>query len=224
MTVLQDEATGSAGNSRNTTPGGDPLVIPAGALVSQGSTGSVAPTGITTSAQAPPVATIEAEEQVAPEDDDPVSSEGQNEIEVELLGAISAPKGEIEAVPGYDPSKVGARRKETAPLAAAGHLLDAWYSAYASPATRALVMDNPDLVRSHVEDVLGEDDRTEIGDTTVSPWKWVCSLIITSRDGHSWIGTGWLVGPHTVITAGHCVYMPASLVPARGGERILWHR
>jgi glutamyl endopeptidase len=34
----------------------------------------------------------------------------------------------------------------------------------------------------------------------------VCALEIVGRNGLTMPGTGWLVGPRTVITAGHCVF------------------
>ena len=43
--------------------------------------------------------------------------------------------------------------------------------------------------------------------TTVPPWCSVCCLEITTRDptpdGRPLVGTGWLIGPTTVITAAH---------------------
>ena len=39
------------------------------------------------------------------------------------------------------------------------------------------------------------------------PWRAICALLITAADNRRFIGTGWLVSPRTVITAGHCVYM-----------------
>ncbi|MEO5681149.1 MAG: serine protease [Chitinophagaceae bacterium] len=53
----------------------------------------------------------------------------------------------------------------------------------------------------------GTDDRVRINPTTSFPWRAICALKITAADGTRWIGTGWLVSPRTVITAGHVVYM-----------------
>ncbi len=57
------------------------------------------------------------------------------------------------------------------------------------------------------EVIIGTDDRVRIANTTVYPYRAICALRITAADGSRWIGTGWLVGPRTVITAGHCVFM-----------------
>ena len=55
-----------------------------------------------------------------------------------------------------------------------------------------------------VESVVGSDDRVRIYDNDLSPWRMICSLAITAPNGH-FMGTGWLVGPRTIITAGHCI-------------------
>lgn len=56
------------------------------------------------------------------------------------------------------------------------------------------------------ETVCGKDDRINIKDTTKVPWRWNCQLIITMANGGKSRCTGWLIGPRTVMTAGHCVY------------------
>lgn len=78
----------------------------------------------------------------------------------------------------------------------------------------------PAAVPDVAEVVIGPDDRTQVTNTTAIPWRRICSLLITSADGNRWIGTGWLIGPRTVITAGHCVYMHASGGWARSIEVI----
>ena len=57
------------------------------------------------------------------------------------------------------------------------------------------------------EVIIGVDNRVRINATTTYPWRAICSLKITARDNSRWIGTGWLVAPRTVITAGHCVFL-----------------
>jgi glutamyl endopeptidase len=67
------------------------------------------------------------------------------------------------------------------------------------------------------ETVHGPDNRVKITDTSVYPWRAHASLLITAADGSGWIGTGWFIGPHTLITAGHVVYIKNSGVPGRDG-------
>ncbi len=56
------------------------------------------------------------------------------------------------------------------------------------------------------ESVCHNDDRVRITSTTAIPWRMICQLIITRKDGGKSRCTGWFIGPRTVMTAGHCVY------------------
>ena len=56
-----------------------------------------------------------------------------------------------------------------------------------------------------LETIFGADDRTRITEANEPPWRAICALVISAPAGPS-VGTGWLAGPRTVITAGHCVY------------------
>lgn len=65
--------------------------------------------------------------------------------------------------------------------------------------------------------VHGPDDRVRITATNVHPWRMHCSLLITAADNSQWIGTGWFIGPRTVMTAGHVVHIKNSGVAGRDG-------
>ena len=67
------------------------------------------------------------------------------------------------------------------------------------------------------ETVHGPDNRVKINNTSAYPWRVHASLLITAADNSQWIGTGWFIGPHTLITAGHVVYIKNSGVPGRDG-------
>ena len=67
------------------------------------------------------------------------------------------------------------------------------------------------------ETVHGEDDRIQITHTATYPWRIHASLRITAADGSAWIGTGWFIGPRTLITAGHVVYIKNSPITSRNG-------
>jgi V8-like Glu-specific endopeptidase len=56
-----------------------------------------------------------------------------------------------------------------------------------------------------LESIIGEDERVRILDTDLMPWCMICNLRIEGPRGAA-VGTGWLVGPCTVLTAGHCVH------------------
>jgi glutamyl endopeptidase len=67
------------------------------------------------------------------------------------------------------------------------------------------------------ETVHGPDNRVKINSTSVYPWRVHASLLITAADNSQWIGTGWFIGPHTLMTAGHVVHIKNSGVPGRDG-------
>lgn len=65
--------------------------------------------------------------------------------------------------------------------------------------------------------VHGPDNRVQITNTPGYPWCVHASLLITAADNSQWIGTGWFIGPHTLVTAGHVVFIKGSGVPGRDG-------
>ena len=56
------------------------------------------------------------------------------------------------------------------------------------------------------ESVRGKDGRVHVANVTRIPWRYICQLIITMKDGRKSRCTGWFISPRTVMTAGHCVY------------------
>jgi V8-like Glu-specific endopeptidase len=82
------------------------------------------------------------------------------------------------------------------------------------------------------ETVHGPDDRVQIQATSAYPWRVHASLLITARNGAQYIGTGWFIGPRTLVTAGHCVFVRSSdpnlhgwvrsiqVMPARNGATL----
>lgn len=87
-------------------------------------------------------------------------------------------------------------------------------------------------LRSSIESVIGSDDRTRILETNLSPWRQICALEIEGSNGARFIGTGWLAGPKTLITAGHCVHHPdlggwaqrITVSPGRNGDDFPFER
>ncbi len=57
------------------------------------------------------------------------------------------------------------------------------------------------------ERVIDTDTRSRVQNTRAYPWRTMCSLQITARNGRRFICSGNFIGPNTVMTAGHCVYM-----------------
>lgn len=58
-----------------------------------------------------------------------------------------------------------------------------------------------------IEVIIGSDDRVRITTTTQIPWRRICALRITFPSGATYRGSGFLIGPRAVATAGHCVYL-----------------
>ena len=56
-----------------------------------------------------------------------------------------------------------------------------------------------------------------INNTADYPWRVTASLLITARDNSQWIGTGWFIGPNTLATAGHVVFINDPTIPERHG-------
>jgi len=50
------------------------------------------------------------------------------------------------------------------------------------------------------------NNRTQVFDTTHYPWSANCKLEIKQANGVENRGSGWLIAPRVVITAGHCVH------------------
>jgi V8-like Glu-specific endopeptidase len=75
------------------------------------------------------------------------------------------------------------------------------------------------------EVVIGVDDRVLVTNNELYPWRCVCSLVITAANGVQRSGTGWLVSPRLVLTAGQHVYLPheggwasqIEVIPGRNG-------
>ena len=113
--------------------------------------------------------------------------------------------GGAEAVPGFQLTKEMAATMAgiyTAPEKTA--LRDIAEASFGPPPPRA-------------ETVHGPDNRTRITNTSAYPWRAHASLLITAADNSQWIGTGWFIGPHTLMTAGHVVHIKGSGVAGRDG-------
>jgi glutamyl endopeptidase len=119
--------------------------------------------------------------------DDEASDLAEDGREIETHGG-----GTLEFVPGFSDASA---------------LTEGFPSEYAEvdPELEALPR-SCDLEFETPESVCGRDDRVRIRSTTRIPWRLICQLIITRRDGAKSRCTGWFIGPRTVMTAGHCLY------------------
>ena len=107
--------------------------------------------------------------------------------------------------------------------------VDAYWASFGTPVERARARANADNVAAvKMESIIGPDDRVRVTNIQNYPWRCICSLLITAQSGTMYIGTGWLVSPRLVLTAGHCVYMAdeggwatqIEVMPGRDGATI----
>ncbi|MDJ0636357.1 MAG: trypsin-like serine protease [Xenococcaceae cyanobacterium MO_188.B29] len=146
----------------------------------------------------------------------PISNQPEEEAAVKEEQQVSQPPSEgvksektsvkdddTEAVKDYKRTKAAAAELWTLPESIA-ELHDIGEASFGPPPPIA-------------ETVHGPDDRVQITNTSVYPWRVHASLLITAADNSMWIGTGWFIGPHTLITAGHVVYIKNSGIPGRDG-------
>ena len=60
--------------------------------------------------------------------------------------------------------------------------------------------------RPNYEIVGSQDTRRKISDTSVAPFRYICQLLMNMSDGKFYIGTGFFIGPKTILTAGHNIW------------------
>lgn len=53
---------------------------------------------------------------------------------------------------------------------------------------------------------IAADKGQQVLETGLPPWRMICALRMRSQSGDEAFGTGWLVGPRTIVTAGHLVH------------------
>jgi len=108
----------------------------------------------------------------------------------------------------------------------AEHLQEATVDAYYATYEDSELQEFGSEMSQHImEVVIGTDERVRIEATDQYPWRCICSLRIKAADGRHFIGTGWLVSPRVLVTAGHCVYMHGAggwaeeieVIPGRNG-------
>jgi V8-like Glu-specific endopeptidase len=86
-------------------------------------------------------------------------------------------------------------------------------------------------IRVGLETVIGTDERIRIVDTDKHPWRMIAALSLVPAPPFTstFIGTGWFIGPRTLLTAGHCVFSPSDfggwiktieVSPGRNGTKL----
>lgn len=129
------------------------------------------------------------------------------------LESVEAPRGPERAVIGGSPGTAGdAKSRAAVQFLVSGSSKDPLAPRRRSPLESLMDPDN--------------DRRKQILETELAPWRMICALEIEAQDGTPFVGTGWFIGPRTVVTAGHCVHDAAELggwagritvIPGRNG-------
>jgi glutamyl endopeptidase len=131
----------------------------------------------------------------------------------------------VEAVPGYGQMRAALTNSLVDPnvVLAAPETIDLPPIAEASfgplISGRPSIAEVPSGSLAVRETVHDTDDRVQIADTSTYPWRAHASLLITAADNTQWIGTAWFIGPRTLATAGHCVFINEPGTPAHGWVR-----
>lgn len=150
-----------------------------------------------------------------------------NRMVVTETMAFEPATGSLEAGRSAGLEAIAERRRtgapETAPAPVTpGQPLDAYWASFGTSLDRARARADDFTI----ERIIGTDDRVQVTANENYPWRSICSLLLTAQDGTNWIGTGWLVSPRLVLTAGHCVYMhdeggwasQIEVIPGRDGS------
>lgn len=134
------------------------------------------------------------------DDDSEDQSKTGTETELEFAEGSFDGNSEIEYVPGFSPDRIlDESFKELGSAEATGDEITPYEELVKLPSIESLVFEMP-------ESVCGNDSRVQINQTTAIPWRWNCKLVIHLANGGKAGGTGFLIGPCTVMTAGHCVH------------------
>src|SRR3954469_16879900 len=136
----------------------------------------------------------------------PVSNQPP-EIEAAVKKAVTVPPAQGTDAKTAKPGAGGAEAVAGFRLAKESAPLEEVYSAPEKTALRDIAEASFGPPPPREETVHGPDDRVRITTTTIYPWRAHASLLITAADNSQWIGTGWFIGPHTLATAGHVVFI-----------------
>lgn len=90
---------------------------------------------------------------------------------------------------------------ESAPFEGTGVLPEGARARYAPPEVGVGAMQG-----FATESVIGSDERRQVTDTTVFPYRAIASLVISFPNSDGWICTGFFIDADTLATAGHCVF------------------
>ena len=103
------------------------------------------------------------------------------------------------------PAEIGAGLNVN-PIAMGGIEYVKGYKPKSAPRGIAALPNIAELSYAAPRRIIGTDDRVQINQTNVYPWSAIVSLYIESSAGNG-MGTGFFIGPKTIATCGHCVFI-----------------
>ncbi len=116
----------------------------------------------------------------------------------------------MELVENYSPHLLKAGKMHSG-FESAGEETEALESAYFVSYPEAAGMKPKMIIRDDgaqgIERIIGSDDRVQVRNTQAFPFKAICQLTIRAKNGKSYLGTGWMVSPRVLITAGHNIFL-----------------
>ena len=63
--------------------------------------------------------------------------------------------------------------------------------------------------------IFGKDNRARVINPSNYPYCCMAKIVVTAKCGHSWYGTGFMVGKNKMLTAAHCMYCYKCSSPAK---------
>jgi glutamyl endopeptidase len=165
-----------------------------------------------------PLTVTNRDEVVMSHETDSIDSKKKEKAKQRRRGKTSIPKPEIVVR-----SATGKRRSQRLEGEIASHV--AGLSAlpegeFSDIAELSLWPESQELARVRglgvAEVAASPADRIRVADPRQSPWRKVCDLLITARDGGLHTGTAWFISPRTLVTAGHCISVFRPGAPAHG--------
>ena len=122
--------------------------------------------------------------------------------------------GSIEQVPGFNVFRAVTAGFATRRVAGPTTVLARPDGGYFSEGgvQQPLLPQSPPVIGSSAakpENVIGVDSRVMVTDTSPVPWRCICHLEVEYEFGPTGFGTGFLIGPKSVLTAAHVLDSPA---------------
>lgn len=124
--------------------------------------------------------------------------------------------GSSENVPGFDAFRAVTAGFDTRRVAGPSVVLSRADGGFFSQgADAAPPMPRIDPFMAKPENVIGIDSRVRVTETSAIPWRCICHIEVEYETGPVGFGTGFLVGPKSVLTAAHVIVDPARKKKAR---------